>query len=57
MDSEAVKKQKAEVGREAVDFIKDGMIVGIGAVPQCEPRRSTRKTCASWFKYRRCTHL
>ena len=31
MDSEAVKKQKAEVGREAVDFIKDGMIVGIGS--------------------------
>ncbi|WP_413627612.1 ribose-5-phosphate isomerase RpiA [Fructilactobacillus vespulae] len=31
MDSEAVKQQKAQVGREAVKFVTDGMVVGIGS--------------------------
>ncbi|ANZ57308.1 ribose 5-phosphate isomerase A [Fructilactobacillus lindneri] len=31
MDSEIVKQQKAQVGREAVNYIHDGMVIGIGS--------------------------
>ncbi|USS87016.1 ribose-5-phosphate isomerase RpiA [Fructilactobacillus cliffordii] len=31
MDSEAIKQQKAQVGQEAVQYIEDGMVVGIGS--------------------------
>ncbi|USS93569.1 ribose-5-phosphate isomerase RpiA [Fructilactobacillus ixorae] len=31
MDSEAIKHQKAQVGQEAVQYIEDGMVIGIGS--------------------------